>query len=129
MFAFIWLLVMLVLRASRRSISVVDVLVLAFASLAVVWNAWLMFWFAPLAIYALMPYLGEIASRFLPSRDVVNGDSEPEPLQFAASLVFGLLVWATFALSPLSARLLGGDPRSPEQLHSRRTPVAVAEFS
>ena len=50
------------------------------------------------------------------------------PGAFAFTLLSGLVVWAAFALSPLSAPVLGGKTRSATQLHNRNTPLAVARF-
>ena len=52
----------------------------------------------------------------------------PQPLKFAYSMIAALIVWCGFALSPISAPLLGGQARSLDKLHHQGTPLGVASY-
>lgn len=49
-------------------------------------------------------------------------------MPFAPTLICLLIVWTAFSFSPLSRPVLGGKPRSAEQLYSHHTPLQMTEF-
>jgi hypothetical protein len=46
---------------------------------------------------------------------------------FRLTLIAGLLVWVTFAFSPISRPVLGGKPRSADHIYSHDTPLGVTD--
>jgi hypothetical protein len=139
-FAAFWVAVLFALRFSRTRIHATDVLLLGLASLAVICNALLIWWFAPLALLVLLPYLAEMASRYWGERaserathvaaaDGAGGEAqEARPLRFAFTLVCLLIVWTAFAFSPASTPLFGRKPREAARLHNAQTPLGVATY-
>jgi len=56
-------------------------------------------------------------------------NEEPRPaIRFAGTLACGLLVWTTFAFSPISQPILGGKSRTLARVHSRGTPLAITKY-
>lgn len=136
MLACVLLLAAAMLRLSPRSLSGSTVaLFVGGAVAAAIHVPWLL-WFAPVAAVLLLPHLAEAAG-VLPcaaeDRDSVlapeeAAEAKPATFQFAYTLVCGLLIWTGFALSPLATPILGGKPRSLEQLHSSEVPLAVVAW-
>ena len=94
-------------------------------------NASLVLWLAPTTVLLAMRHLGrsmgpdEADGSPLP---VAGAASPYHPFKFAGTLVAGLLVWVSFAFSPLSIPILGGTPRSSRQYLSSQIPIEVGEF-
>lgn len=131
--AAVWLLTGVALRFSRRRILASEVLFVLLASVLVAMNHEWLIWFVPLALFALLPHLADVADRFgwLGEKPAPLEFEEGQPVPvftFAFSLLALLLVWMGFALSPISSPLLGGKPRALARLHSGQTPLAVAHF-
>lgn len=56
-------------------------------------------------------------------------DAETRPaIRFAGTLACGLMIWTTFAFSPISQPILGGRLRPANRVYSRGTPLSVTEY-
>ena len=129
----VWMLVAILLRISRRRVSVSDVVLLTGATAVVAFNDQMTIWFAPIALWVLLPHLSEALERrswFGAKCDgpaFADGNPVP-PVAFAYTCLSCLAIWCGFALSPISSPLLHGRVRPIEQLVSRSTPIALCEF-
>lgn len=126
-----WGLLLVVLRHSRARVAVCDVLVLAVFSLAVCLRVRMISWYAPALVVVLAPHGAELASRLRHTDWGAALRRRADPLfrpSFRLTLVAGLLVWVTFAFSPISRPVLGGRPRPAERLYSRDTPLGVTRW-
>lgn len=125
-FAFSWVLLLVVMRHGRRRMPVGHVLLLAAFSWAVVRANRFIGFYAPLFVWVLMPHLEELWRR-RPRRETKRPRLAVPGLTPRVWLAFHLLlVWAVFALSPISRPLLGGVARPPERLLGDQTPIALA---
>ncbi len=127
----VWLTVALAWRGSRLEISTGEILLLVAVSLAVAANARLLGWMIPVGVLLVGPHLADRLRRGRSEsqtsrKPTAEPDREPKPLEFIWSLVCLLLVWIVFALAPVSTPVLGGKPRSVEQLYDGKTPLAAA---
>ncbi len=139
-FALSWVAIAVLFRHSRRRVSATDVLLLAVFSVAAAMSVRMIAWYAPVVVFVLLPHLADICRR------VWEGSREPNALEhepsdddedafylpvgrsFKYSLSCLLMVWICFALSPSSQRLLGGAPRTPEQVYQSQTPLGVSKY-
>jgi hypothetical protein len=135
-FALAAVLLLIVMRHSRRHVTAAEVAMLAvFGTLAVAQTR-MMGWFAPVFALVLTPHLAEIINRLRPV-------AEEEPLFETAAAVAGELppgrswrytmfcvgmVWVAFAFSGMSRPLLGGPARTDDKLYSDTTPLAAARY-
>ncbi|QDU99214.1 hypothetical protein [Lignipirellula cremea] len=118
-------------RLSRLPLKAADLLPLLLVSVLAAGNHLLVWWFAPVFVLVSAPHLAEIASRWGWLRQAdksTDAESRDKPLRFAWTLVCCLLVWITFAITPVSNSLLGGKGRSERQLHDLETPLGAAQF-
>jgi hypothetical protein len=143
-FSLFWVLTMVLFRHSSVPIRARDTLILSVASIAVMGNGLLIWWFAPLALFVIVPHAADLlgqkssspANHPSQTNDVRSRESAPSsleqsparPFQFIFTLACGLMVWLSFALSPVSTPVLGGTPRPMEKLHNRQTPFAVSQY-
>lgn len=120
------------LRHSRARMYSVDVLLLLVMTVSVAQAIRMIGWFAPILTFTLLPHATEIVKRLWPRREenesVAEGSASTPRPRFTLTLVSLLAIWCAFALSPISQMVLGGKPRSDEQLYSRFTPLALSEF-
>lgn len=133
-FAASWLLAMVLLRFSRQSLALGQVLALALFALATLAGNRMVGWYGMTFGITLLPLLHDLLTR---SRTVqalsapAGADEQPGrgfPLverSWSYSLLALLLIWISFALSPVSAIVLGGKQRSVAQLHGPETPVGL----
>ncbi len=145
-------LMLWICRHSRIRIAVADFALLAILLVAGTLNARLYVWLVPTFQLFLMPHFHElltlhsgkphgaskpIETSALQSRSSlseplekgqVNDESEYRPLQFAFSLLCLLVVWIAIAFSPMSAGLLGGQPRTPSRLYGKDVPWLATRF-
>jgi hypothetical protein len=133
----ITIVVMLVLlRHSRVRMTPCDVLLLLVFGLAVGPTIRMIGWWAPVFTLVMMPHVAAIAQRFWPLKkpaDRADGESPDEetkltPAHFLPNLICVLLMWAAFALSPISQNLLSSKPRQPEQIFAKGTPLGVTAW-
>lgn len=123
-----WVLTAVVLRHSHRRMTPSEVLLLLVFNAAVCARVRMIAWYAPVLIWTLSPHLTEIATRWSQSVRWERWQetlSRPSP-RIAAVAV--LVVWMTFALSPISRPILGGKPRPPRQVFSHDTPLGVTAY-
>lgn len=133
-FAISIVVLIVALRHSRQRVGVTDVLLLAIFSVAVALRVRMNGWFAPVLTLTVLPHLADIANRLsrgAPARhrtaDPQSTTEQPAP-KYTLTLVCGLLVWTTFAFSPISHPLLGGKGRQPDQLYNHGTPRALTQY-
>ncbi|MBS0210486.1 MAG: hypothetical protein JSS27_16200 [Planctomycetes bacterium] len=124
-----------VLRLSKRSFHVYDGLLLALFTWQALSHHRFLGWLAPALAWILTPHLTDLADRWFPRK------LEPEvsPAEFDAGklpagrswrylMVAVMLVWVTFVFSGLSRPLMGGTPRGKDSLYSDMTPWRVTEY-
>ena len=102
---------------------VAGTVVIAFASPAVIWVA-------PLFLMSIFELLGRTKS--LSSSERVASDRpiemNPGALRFAFTLMAGLAIWLGFCFSPISSVVLGGHPRSNDQILGRKLPLEAKSY-
>ncbi len=121
------------LRHSRLRVSAVDVLLLLLLAAATAPAVRMIGWYAPVFAWVVTPHLAALAATWRRRRDgqeAAPGEAVARPARpnFAPTLVCGLVLWIAFALTPVSQPLLGGKPRTKEQLYSRHTPHGVTQY-
>lgn len=127
------IIMMLVLRHGRKPMPVSHGLMLLVFGIAAATRIRMVGWYAPLAVWVMMPQLAEIVSRWrnADARSAALND-EPHALppgrSWKYTLVSVLLIWCGFALSAASRPLLGGDARTAEQLFDPATPIKLTQF-
>jgi hypothetical protein len=128
------LIVMVVLRHSRRTVRPTEVLLWASMMWMLAGAARMINWYAFALMVVLMPHMADILRRITAARALEqHGTLEQfwaahdQKRSFTLSLVAALLVWSAFAFSPLSFPVLGGVPRNPHTVHSRQTPLELSE--
>jgi hypothetical protein len=119
-----WVLLVVVLRRSRRPVRPVEALLLAIFGLGVYQTGRMILWYVPVYLYALLPHAAEIVARVRPP----DPAAAPPWRSFRFTWACLAIVWASFALSHLSDRLLGAAPRAPEALYHPRTPRGLAAY-
>ena len=85
-------------------------------------------WLAPLTLLSactMLPPLQELAAPLSLKRNSAAGSDEPVPLQFAVTLLCGLVLWLGFTFSPFSHVVLGGQGRTDSQLLGAAYPSPV----
>ena len=140
-FGLFWATATVLFRHSRLPVRSSDVLILAVVSIAAAENELLIWWFAPLAVFVVTPHAADVLRRFSTSatrqtrarsadapESKISGESSERPLRFTFTLACGLMVWLSFALSPVSTPVLGGTPRPIHKLHNPQTPLTVSQY-
>ncbi len=159
-FALSWVLLVLVLRHSRRPVPVAHGLMLALFTLGVVAMNRMAGWYAAVYTVVVVPHLADILARWRPAAekgdrsnlprsgpegaphkldlspfsDASGPAGEPNEIalppgrSFIYSLVCLLLIWIAFAVSPISAPVLGREPRTARQLLGFDTPLGVTVY-
>ncbi len=117
-----WVAVLFLVRRISQPIRTATVFLLAIGTLAMMGNELLALQFAPIALFATLPY----CKKFAKPRVVVM-PKELRPVHFMYTLICGFCIWAAFALSPISNPLLGGKARANEQLHDSQTPLGASQ--
>lgn len=132
-----WVLGTLLLRFSRRSLPLGQVLSLALLGGATLAGNRMIGWFALTFGVAFMPLLDDLLGRlrFVQSLNApYSGDEEVGrgfPLidrSWSYSLLALLIMWIAFSLSPTSAPLLGPKSRTAAQLYGPDTPVGLTDY-
>jgi hypothetical protein len=126
-----WVLLVVLIRHSRARMAVSDVLVLAVFTLAVCLRVRMISWYAPSLAIVLAPHFADIVSRleFSPAAAIWRRRTEAlYRRSFRLTLCAGLLLWVTFAFSPISRPVLGGKPRTNDRLYSKDTPHGVTAW-
>ncbi len=120
----------IVLRHSRRPVRPVEVLLLILFGAMVLPTARALGWFGPVFVFVAMPHLGDAVGRVwpIPESSVPSREQAPlTPRHFAVTLLCGLVVWCSFALSPISQDVLGRDARTKERILGPRLPQELTE--
>jgi hypothetical protein len=79
----------------------------------------------------MVPQMADVWSRIFSKKKQPAAAMDPERQQFlrlAAALICLLFVWCGFALSTVSQPLLGGTPRSNDNLFSSDTPHGITKY-
>lgn len=126
-----WVLTAFLLRLSRRRLAASDVLVLLVFNSAVCLSVRMIAWYGPALMLVLAPHLADVCEQAAGWN--VWHSLRPVLAPFFArsirvTLIAALLVWMTFAFSPISRPFLGGRPRSDEHLYSHDTPLGVTKY-
>jgi hypothetical protein len=129
-----WFLAIVLLRFSRHSLQLGSVLAVALFALATLAGNRMVGWYAMTFGIAFVSLLHDLLERTrtvqVLSEPAAPGE-EPSrgfPLvnrSWSYSLIALLLIWISFALSPVSAPILGGKQRSPAQLYGPETPLGL----
>jgi hypothetical protein len=123
--AFSWVLIAFLLRHSKARMTAGDVLVLLVFNTAVCLRVRMIAWYGPALMLVLAPHLADVlqqAARWPAWEEFRGWWTFCRRRSFRITLVAGLFVWVTFALSPISRPVLGGKPRPDRQIYSRDTP-------
>lgn len=140
-FALSIVLLLLVTRHSRRRFAPAHALMLAVFAAAVIAGIRMIWWYAAVFGFVVVPHLAEIWNRLRPL------PAEPEPTPDAGvaagtdasaatmppgrswrySLVCLLVIWIAFALAPIGRFVAGGDPRPLPKLLDNGTPLALCD--
>jgi hypothetical protein len=157
-FAISAIVAMFVLRHSRRGLTPADVLLLGVFGLAALLQIRMTGWFAAVWTVTLAPHFADVLAQFVaywkpaeaapplttdaPATDASVPDAvvsaaaaeteEVQPLPAGQSYRYTLacvvLVWIAFAFSTFSRPLLGGTPRTPEELFGKQTPQTLTAW-
>lgn len=88
-------------------------------------------WIAPLMLLsacAMLPPRSERAAPLSHKHSSAEDSNEPVPLQFAFTLICGLVLWLGFTFSPFSHVVLGGQGRTASQLLGAAYPSTSVVF-
>ena len=129
-FALSWMVLVVVMRHSRRPVSVAHALMLGLFAVATATATRTLGWYAIVFSFVLVPHLSEIGTRFSMQRKKRHrGANRPVvAVGWMPTLLALLAIWTTFALSGLSQSVLGGVARSDKQMLSDDTPLGVTEY-
>jgi len=134
LFAFSWIVLVFLVRHSRRTIRPVDVLLLAVFSFSYLSRVRMANWYAIIFCYTMAPHFKNVLERIEQSLLPYFHHRFPKLSSRAASksqlcTIFCLVVlWFGFVLSPSSTPLLNGTPRPTETILSKETPQGVTHF-
>lgn len=126
-----WGLTMVLLRHSRQRVSAIEVLWLLVFSAAVCSRVRMIAWYAPLWVTAMLPHAADVLTQLDASafgQKLRNGFSWTQQRSLRWTLCAGLMIWLTFAWSPISRPLLGGSARRADQVLSHQTPLGVTDY-
>ena len=130
-----WVVVTIVLRHSRQRVPVGEALVFGVFALLAAMRLRMIGWYAAIVAVFLAPHLADIWSRFakpIEREPLVKERVNPLELtperSWTYSLIALLMIWITFALSPLGRPVVGDETRGPEQIYTQRTPLAAAKY-
>lgn len=135
-FALTLIVMFFLLRNSRRRMTPTDVLLLLVFGLAVGPTIRMIGWWAPVFTLTMMPHAAGLWRRWRKTRkasgkspEQPSGEKVPlTPAHFLPSLIALLVVWAAFALSPISQPLLSDKPRELKRVLSASTPLGVTAW-
>lgn len=136
-FALTIILMLVLLRHSRVRMTPADVLLLLVFGLAVGPTIRMIGWWAPVFTLAMLPHAAAIVQRLRSAKfawpraggmEERTKDAKLTPAHFLPSLICLLVVWAAFALSPISQNLLSDKPRELEQVVAKGTPLGVTAW-
>lgn len=125
-----WVFTAVVLRLSRRRMTATEIVLLLAMNAAVCARVRMIAWYAPVFGWALAPHVEEIIQRWRQrfttrEHSWISHLTVPSP-RWAAVAV--LLVWMTFAVSPISRPILGGHRRPAQQVFSHDTPLGLTRY-
>lgn len=126
-----WVLTAFLLRLSRRRLAASDVLVLLVFNTAVCLSVRMIAWYGPALMLVLAPHVADVCEQAAGWNVWQSLRSVLTPVftrSIRVTLFAGLLVWVTFAFSPISRPFLGGRPRSDDHLYSHDTPLGVTKY-
>lgn len=135
-FALSWVVLLIVLRHSRRPVPVAHGLLLGVFGYAVVSGIRMLSWYAPVYGLVIAPHLPGLWERATSafrssssgvSRVTASAPSAPSKGWFHLIACCGI-VWIAFAFSGLSRGVIGGKPRTPEQLYGSSNPQQLVEY-
>jgi len=118
---------------SRRRASAAHLLLLLVFAAAAAAGVGRLAWYGPVFALVLVPYLAELWRHLWPARKpapaAVPDDDRPRFTtgpSWHYSVICAILAWMAFALSPISASLMGRLPRTLGQLVGPTVPLALA---
>jgi hypothetical protein len=129
-FALSWLVLVAVMRHSRRAVSVAHALILVLFAAATATAAGTLSWYAIVFSFVLVPHLADVGTQFSTRRTKrhARADRNVGPIGWMPTLLAILAIWTTFTLSGLGQTVLGGAARSDKQILSDDTPLGVTEY-
>jgi hypothetical protein len=143
-FALSWVVLLVVLRHSRRRVPVAHGFLLGLFAVAAVLGVRMLGWYAAAFALVITPHVAELWARYrpavdepedeLPSEMPLASDEPRSPLAlprgraWSYSLVSLLVIWITFALAPIGRPVVGDQPRSPDLLYDNGTPLGVTKY-
>lgn len=130
LFALSWGLLVVIMRLSRRRVRPVEAILLTVFVVGTYLSGRVVLWYVPVYVYTVLPHVAEIVGRWFPARaaETRAPGALPSGRSFRYTWVCLGLVWAAFALSHLSDRVLGAAPRPPQDLYVEATPRGIADY-
>jgi hypothetical protein len=126
-----WSIAAILWRVGDKALSPVVPLACILITVGIAARHSLSAWLMPVAIVLLIPNVSHAIKScrgFIerePTNPTLETSTPPRPLDFAGTLLCGLLIWLTFALSPVSSPLLSGQPRDTAQMVGGAPPNAA----
>lgn len=133
-FALSIVILLVLMRFSRRRVQPFQILVIALLAYSVTSSVRMIWWYAVVFAYAMAPHLQEVVDRAWPRErfwkptDETNLRALLRKRSYLWTALSIVLLWYGFALSPIATPLLGGTPRTADQLYSQETPLELTEF-
>lgn len=123
------ILLLVLMRHSRRKVKPAEVLLLTMFALSVAPSIRMIGWYAVVFAYVIAPHIADVLERLWAK---YGAGTEFETVLTAPSFrytAFSLLtLWVGFAFTPTANIVLGGKPRKQDVLYSRGTPFGVTEY-
>jgi hypothetical protein len=135
LWAFSWVLMLVVLRHSRHRIGAGEIVLLAVFNYSVVMSVRMIGWYAVVYAYFLLPHIAELLSRWVPLSQANKTADDSTSLfmklrqpSLVYSAVCALVLWFGFAFSPMGNQILGGEPRRQAKVYSSATPRELTKY-
>lgn len=126
-----WIMTAAVLRYSRNRLSATEVLWLLVFSVAVCLRVRMIAWYGPILAFAMSPHVADVLEQIGEHKSgrrlAIRFRAWLQPSWKWAS-VAALAIWVTFAVSPISRKVLGGRSRPAHQVFSHETPLGVTAY-
>lgn len=111
-----------------RKFTLAEVLAMLVFSLAVLKSGRFLNWYGFVFAFIAASHAAGLFSESPPAEEQAKPDVPLRPWSFRYTLLTGLAVWITFALSPLGGAILSGQVRDPDHLFSPRTPRQLTQY-
>jgi hypothetical protein len=125
-------------RHSLRRIPAAHIVLLLLFTVGVIRGVRMIWWYGAVWGIVVVPHFADVWRRIRPRwwramQRVRMSETKgwlglPRGRAWCYTLVAGLLIWVTFALSPTGKPMLGDEPRTAEHIYSDTTPWQLTEY-